>query len=306
MSHKFVVALLLMALVLVCLPALAQDSGQKEDKTFKLLRGSGSAESELELDQEAEEIWEPALESGSIEVSFSLGFLSMNKTILAHDQIIYKYNQEATYWGDMEITGKSAFNPALRLGYTLTPWISVEAVGGLFFADYTSSLTNRHRRPNEANAPVDFDEPALGEFDAEARSLAGGNASVNAVFYPLNLKGGEGRMHPFLTGGLGRMWYTLNSNYVDEGAGSNDLSYGGGFRYLFDKNISLRLEFIFHSNTVQFTPAEYFTVLDAGTTQVPLNEYPFEDGRYVERVVTEFQSESITTFNWSIGVQGTF
>lgn len=305
MSHKFVAALILMALVLVCLPVLAQDSA-KEEETFRLLRGAGSAESELELEDEAEEIWMPAIESGNIEVAFSLGFLNMNKRILGHDQIIYKYNQEATFWGDMEIDGKTAFNPSLRVGYNLTPWISLEAVGGLFFADYTSTLTNRHRRPNEPDAPVDFEEPPLGEYDAEARSLNGGNVGINAVFYPLNMKDGLGRSHPYLTGGVGRMWYSMNSNYVDGSPGSNDLSYGGGFRYLFDKNISLRLEILFHSNKVQWTPSEYFTILNEGTTRVPLTEYPVVDDKVVEQRVTEYESVNITTLNWSIGIQGSF
>ena len=39
---------------------------------------------------------------------------------------------------------------------------------------------------------------------------------------------GEGKMHPFVTGGVGKMWYEMNSNYFDGATGTNDVNFGGG------------------------------------------------------------------------------
>ena len=209
-----------------------------------------------------------------IEVSFAFGFLDFNKVLWEHDQIIYKFTTDATSWGDVKIQGESAFNPVLRLGYNLTKWISLEAVGGVAITEYTSTITNRYSRENKPNSPI-IEDPPLGEYDAENRSLLTLQASLNAVLYPLNIVGdGKGKLHPYLTVGAGKMWYEMNSNYFDGTAGANDLSTGLGLRLLADKNISVRFEVLGHFNTVEFTPSEYFTTLDEGTVVVPLTENP--------------------------------
>lgn len=305
MSHKVVSALILMAVTVICLPSWAQDT--ETEPNFRLLRDSASAASELELEDDADAFWEPAIEGGSIEVTLLLGFMGLKQTILAHDQIIYKYNEEATYWGDMEIEGESAFCPSLRVGYNLNKWFSIEGVGQVSFSEYTSSVENRHRRSNESGSSVDFAEPPLGEFDLEARSLITGSVGFNGMVYPLNISGdGKGRWHPYVSGGIAAMWYDMNSNFTDGPAGTTDLNIGGGIRFLADRNISLRLDVAYHHNTVDFTPAEYFQELDEGTTLVPLNEYPVVNGQYQEHRVTDFESITINALHYSIGVQGSF
>ena len=78
-------------------------------------------------------------------------------------------------------------------------------------------------------------------------------------------------------------------------------------RLLADKNISVRFEVIAHFNEIEFTPSPYFTTLDEGTVVVPLNEYPRqEDGSVDARVVTKYQSHTLSLLNWSIGIQGSF
>lgn len=305
MSHKFVSALMIMALIAVCMPAWGQESDS--DQKFHLLRDSATAAAELELEEEAAQRWEPQIKPGTLEVSFFLGFLNLNKTLLAHDQIIYKYTDEATYWGDMAIQGETAFNPGLRLGYNVNQWFSVEGIGTISFSEYTSTVVNRSRRPNETGAPVDFNEPALGEYDTEARSLITGSAGISALVYPFNIKGdGKGRFHPFVTGGVAAMWYDMNSNYTDGATGTTDLNIGGGIRLLADQNISIRIEALFHSHSMEFSPAEYFRELDEGTTQVPLNEYPIVGDRYEEQAVEAYESNSISSLSYSIGVQASF
>jgi hypothetical protein len=314
MSQKFLSALIILLMITVCTPSLAQDSDPQDSPppeapqpTFKLLRDSSSAVDELDIEDEEMEVWVPRIEGGTVDISFAFGFLDFNKILWEHDQIIYKYTTDATFWGDVKIKGESAFNPVLRLGYTLTDWISLEAIGGLAIAEYNSTITNRRMRENKPDAPI-VDDPPLGEFDAEKRSLLTLQASLNATIYPLSIFGdGEGKMHPFVTGGAGKMWYEMNSNYFDGATGTNDVNFGGGLRILVDRNISVRFEVLAHVNEIQFTPAEYFTTRDEGTVVVPLDEFPKNpDGSVNQQQVTEFSAQSLTLLNWSIGVQGSF
>lgn len=314
MSHKSVSALIILMMITVCTPLFAQDTEPQDvpppeppQKTFDLLRDSSSATDELDIEDEELEVWVPEIRSGTIEVSFAFGFLDFNQVLWEHDQIIYKYTTDATYWGDVAIKGESAFNPLLRLGYNLTNWISFEAIGGVAITEYTSTITNRRYRENKPDAIIE-DNPPLGEYDAENRSLLTLQASLNAVLYPLSFANdGQGKWHPYLTAGVGKMWYEMNSNYFEGTSGAPDFNFGAGVRLLVDKNISVRFEVIAHKNTVEFTPAPYFTTLDEGTVVVPLNEYPMnEDGSVNEQVVTEYEPQSLTLLNWSIGVQGSF
>jgi hypothetical protein len=284
----------------------AQDQGP--EKVYKLLRDDASAREELEIEEQATPAWRPGLKAGTVEVSISLGMLSLDKVLLAHDQMIYKYTTEFTYWGDVTLTGTAAFNPALRLGYQVKDWVALEAIGGLSFSEYTSSIVNRHSRKNEIDAPIDEAEPPLGEYDTEARSLITLQTGLNAVVYPLAWRGdGTGRWHPYLTAGAGRIWYDMNSNYTEGSVSSLDLNAGGGIRVLGDRNVSVRCEVLMHRNTLQWNPATDFLELNEGTTLVPLNEYPVQsDGSFDERPITSFNSLDMNSLSFSIGVQGTF
>jgi hypothetical protein len=300
-------------MIMVCTPLFAQDTEPQETpepkeptETFQLLRDSSAAD-DLDIEEDEQAIWEPAVVGGTIEVSFGFGFLDFNKVLWEHDQIIYKYTTDATSWGDVKIQGESAFNPVLRIGYNLTKWISLEAVGGVAITEYTSTITNRRTRENKPGSTI-VDDPPLGEYDAENRSLLTLQASLNAVLYPLNIAGdGKGKLHPYLTVGAGKMWYEMNSNYFKGTSGANDLSFGLGLRLLADENISVRFEVLGHFNQIEFTPSDYFTTLDEGTVVVPLNEYPRNpDGSVTEQVVTKYDSQTLSLLNWSIGVHGAF
>jgi hypothetical protein len=314
MSRKSVTTLIIFLMIAVSTPLFAQDSEPQDpapteqpQESFQLLRDSSSAADDLNFEDEEAELWEPGIKSGAVEVSFGFGFVDFNKVLWQHDQIIYKYTTDATSWGDVVIKGESAFNPVLRLGYSLTNWFSLEAIGGIAITEYNSTITNRRTRDNKPDAPI-VDDPPLGEFDAEKRSLLTMQSSLNAVIYPLAIGGdGSGKLHPFLTAGAGKMWYDMNSNYFDGISGATDLNVGGGLRILADKNISVRFEVIAHFNTIEFTPAPYFSTRDEGTVVVPLNEYPRqENGSVIPNVVTKYDSVSLSLLNWSIGVQGSF
>ena len=314
MSRKILSALCLLAFVMPCTAVLAQDPAEEAEtktdqtsgKTFKLLRGDAAAR-DLDLAEEAAAVWDPVIRAGDVEVSLAVGFMSMNTTLLQHDQMIYKYNTEATFWGDVELKGESAFAPILRIGYGVTKWLGLESWFGVGISEYSSNITNSRSRKNEPDAPV-VENPPLGEFDAERRSLITLQAGLNATIYPLAIVGdGTGRLHPYLTGGVGNMWYSMNSNYTKDMASAKDLNFGGGLRLLADKNISVRLEVLMHRNTLQWTPADYFMELNEGTTLVPLNEYPVQpDGSVSERPIKEFADNTMSLLQWSIGVQGSF
>jgi hypothetical protein len=290
--------------------ASAPDSAQTTQpskKTFKLLRDSATAAADLDVEGADSEAWVPGVRGGTVEVGMSLGFMNLSGTLLEHEQMIYKYTTESTYWGDVEITGQTAFSPVLRIGYTVNPWLTVESYGGVSFSEYSSTYENRRVRKNEQGA-VPVEDPPLGEFDTEARSLITLQAGLDLLVYPLNFSGdGSGRWHPYVTGQFGGIWYDMNSDFTAGPAGSGDVALGGGLRLLADRNVSLRLEATYHMNTIEFEPAEYFLETDEGTTLVPLTEYPIqEDGTYVEQPVTSFSSQDLSYLVWSIGFQGSF
>jgi hypothetical protein len=274
------------------------DQPKNEEQTFNLLRDTEQTAREEE--EEQVEVFQPRIEPGTIECNFTLGFLNLNQVVLSADQIIYKYDEEATYWGDIAIKGESAFNPIFHLGYVLTPFFSLEGTFGVSFSTYTTDITRRVRRANEAGSTPDPEEPALGEFDAEQRSLVTLNAGLNGVFYPFNLGGGEGRFHPYLTGGFGRMWYDMNSNYIDSAATAWDFNFGGGIRLIGDDLISLRIEAVLHVHDLEFTPAANFEERDEGTLIIPLTTFPDED------IVTQYESQSISSLAWGIGFFASF
>jgi len=317
MSRKTYFALILTTFVFLAFTVsstavLAQDPVEEPKdevpgKSFKLLREGTSAAGDLNLGEEEKIVWEPTLQTGTIEVSLGIGFMNLNKTLLQHDQIIYKYNTDSTFWGDVELVGESAFAPTLRIGYSVTNWLEIEGWTGISISEYAATIENTHSRKNEPDAPV-VDNPEMGEFDAESRSLITIQAGVNALVYPLSINGdSSGRWHPYLTAGAGNMWYDMNSNYTDETASSVDVNFGGGVRLLADKNVSIRFEVLMHRNELHWTPSEYFMELNEGTTLVPLNEYPQDsEGVYTERPVEEFAATTMNLLQWSIGVQGSF
>ncbi len=276
-------------------------------KTFKLLRDSSTAAADLDVEDAEAEMWVPGLRAGTVEVGMSLGFMNLSGTLLEHEQMIYKYTTESTYWGDVKISGQTAFNPLLRVGYTVNPWLTVESYGGVSFSEYSSSVENRRIRANEQGG-VPRDDPPLGEFDAEARSLITLQAGLDLLVYPLNFSGdGTGRWHPYVTGQFGGIWYDMNSDVTASPAGSSDMALGGGLRLLADRNVSLRIEATYHQNSIEFEPAEYFLETDEGTALIPLTEYPVQtDGTILEQRVTSFSAQDLSYLVWSIGFQGTF
>lgn len=291
-------------------------------RIFKLLHESATAAADLEVDEEAE-VWVPGIRAGKIDLSMSLGFMNLSGTLLEHEQMVYRYTTDSTYWGDVVVKAQTAFNPVVRIGYTLKPWLALEGFAGVSFSEYTSTVSNRFVRKNSPDATaVPFEPMADGSLEPEEaqdleetdrraweeRSLITLHGGVGVVVYPLNFNNdGGGRWHPYLTGQFGATTFDMNSNFTSGTAGSSDLAFGGGLRLLAERNISLRLEATFHANSLEFEPAEYFIETNAGSTRVPLMEYPrIQGGGFSERPVTDFAQEDLSYLVWSIGFQGAF
>jgi hypothetical protein len=277
-----------------------------EENDFNLAR---TAQDTTQQGEEALEVpvWDPGLESGKWEVSFSIGFLNLNKTLLAHDQVIYKYTEEATYWGDVALVGKTAFNPTLRLVKNLQTWLALEGFFGMSTSEYSSEITNRSRQLNDEGASPDPEEPPLTDVDGERRSCITLNLGANALLYPFDFDDGKGRWHPYIIGGISRFWMDPNSNYTNNPSKSWLLSGGLGLRFIADDLISVRFEVIYNTTTLQFTPAEYFDSLDEGTVKIPVYEYiPNPDGSVTEQRVTEYNSQKLNTISWALGFVASF
>ncbi len=305
MSQKSLSALIILAFILVCTPVWAQldDPG----KSFPLSRDGAETDEDSETAIEELEIWTPQIKQGDFAVSLMVGYLDLNKTILSHDQIIYKWIREEVLWGDVDMKGTTSFNTSVRAGYNVTQWLCIEGLGGFSVGDCSTTAENRGGRSNEINSSPYATEPALGEFDLENRSLLTIQAGLNAVVYPLNFTGdAEGRFHPYVSGSVGRMWFSMNSNYSDEPTADMSYTLGGGMRFLVDKVVSIRFEMNMNRTTVTFDPRENFEEFEEGTLLIPLEEYPFIDDALQVTRVKEFGSQSNTFIGYSLGVQITF
>lgn len=302
MSQKLLFTLLICALTFGAASAWAQDQ-EAEEKTFDLQHGQ-KVEDEYEIEDEGP-AYEPILEEDRFEFSFTLGYMGLgSQTLFQQDRIIYKYTDEFTYYGDVEITGASAFNPSLYLNYNFSPWLVLEPTVGISFSEYTATVGNRFGISNTPDDDTIITDPELGEFDAENRSCITMNAGINALFYPADYGNfGRGRFHPFLLGGIHRSWYSLNSDYTDSMSDNWTYVAGAGFRLIADDLISIRFQVTYNRTDVEFDPDDNFVTLDEGTLPVPVTSHSQENG---VQSITEFDSHTVSAISWGLGVTANF
>lgn len=250
------------------------------------------------------ERYEPRIEPGRFEFSLTLGYYGLSKTLLEHDQMIYKANTQFFYYGDVSLEGESAFTPFLHAAYNVTPYLAVEGCLGLAFSEYNATISHARAVSPEGGEPEIVEPGEIGEFDAERRSVLGIFTNVNAVLYPLNIGNeGKGRWHPYVTAGLGRAQYDMDSNYTDKGAAALNLAFGGGLRLIADDMISVRFEVLQMVHDIEFTPAKNFEVRDEGTVVIPV--YQFARNGFPSEV-EEYSSNSLGSLAWSLGVTASF
>lgn len=300
MSHRTILAIVgLLALL------AASATAQTPERSFNLKRAA-IADTTARAAQEAQKPrYVPGLQAGRLEASLTLGYLDLNTPMVTYpERLIYKYSTDFTYYGDVVLQGESAFNPVLRLSYSLAPWFALEGTGGISVSEYRSKITSRIGISNELDSDERILDPALGPYDGEQRSCITLSGGLSALYYPFDTgKSGEGRWHPFLIGGAGRTLYSLNSNYTAQGTSAWTLSGGGGLRFIADELVSVRFEVIYNRSRIQFDPAERFLSLNDGTLSIPLDALP-DVGRPV--TVTEFPEQIISALSWGIGFTAGF
>jgi hypothetical protein len=297
-------ACLLLLLALAVGPAQAQSDTQT-GKQFNLQHAR--EDTVAMSDQEAEvETWEPGIEPGALEMSLTLGFLDLNQTLLSADQVIYKFTDKQIYWGDVSLIGQSAFNPEVRLSYNLSHWLAIEPLFSISVSEYNGQIINRHSRENtnDPNARV-LDDPELGEYDAEHRSAITLGTGADLQIYPFNLLrgNGKGRLHPFLLGGVSRVWFDLNSNYTAKAAAAWNYMAGVGLRLIADDLVSVRIHALYQQAKVQFPVADVFDEVE-GFAPAPVYQYP--NGEPPPVVLQEFASRTISGISWGVGFTANF
>lgn len=310
--HQKLLALGLCLLVFAAAGAAAQEqpgaATQGGERSFNLRHTSLEEQQAAQVAEEVQQVeYEPIIDERTLEASVTLGFWLLDKTLLQHDNIIYKYTDEDTYFGDVAIKGQSAFNPQVRLNYNLFPWFSLEPVFGVSVSEYTATVGRPRSLSNQAVGGGDVsleDVEGIGEYDAENRSIITLSTGLNAVFYPHDYGNfAKGRWHPYVQGGFTRTWLSINSDYTGDSASAWDVNGGGGIRLVADRLISIRLEVLFHHMTVDFVPKDSFRVLDEGETRIPVYEYIEGIG---PRVVSDYTSQTLNTMSWALGFTANF
>lgn len=275
-----------------------------ETPSFNLKPTGGSRDEVEDVDSASE--YEPIIAEKSVETTLTLGFWDLGVTLLEHDAMIYRYADDFTYIGDVVLKGESAFNPQLRVSYNFNPWFSVEPFFDISVSEYQSTITNPQQVSNtDEDAELEAVD-ALGEFDNERRSNITLGTGVNALFFPWDYGNfGKGRWHPYVIGGVSRVWMDINSDYVDDRAAMWRYGAGAGFRLIADEMVSLRFEMMYNRFSFQFTPAETFFEKNEGQLRVPVSAYVAgENPPLVD--VAEFEKQSASTLTWSLGFIATF
>jgi hypothetical protein len=305
MSQRSLLAALAV-LVLACGVATAQTPAPEKSFSLKHVSAADTtAQARAQAREAAKPSWKPCLRQGRLEASLSLGYLNLGTPLVSYpERMIYRVTTAAIYYGDVVLKGDSAFNPVLRLGYGLKKWFTIEGAWGVSVSEYKASIG----RPVFLSTDPENDDgrqPAtIGEFDAEQRSCITLSSGLNGIIYPFDIKGdGGGRLHPFLLGGMGRTWYSLNSNYTKGTTSAWTMTGGAGIRYIADDLISVRIEALYNRSRIQFDPAETWLTLNEGTVLIPIYQLP-ETGDVT--TVTEFESQDIGALSWAIGFTATF
>jgi len=276
-----------------------------EELSFNLKPGGKTAQ-EQAADETEVYAYEPILAEKKIEGSVTLGFWNLGTTLISHDSLIYKYTDERTYYGDVELSGESAFNPQLRLSFNLFTWFALEPFFDISVSEYQSTIANRKSISNASSGgqlePVEPED--IGEFDEERRSNITLGTGLNAIFYPRDYGNlGRGNFHPYLIGGASRVWMSINSDYVEESASMWRYSGGAGFRIIADDLISVRFEMLYNRVSFGFTPAESYLDLDEGQRHIPVYTYIPSEGA---QIVEDFDDISYSSLSWALGFIAAF
>lgn len=222
---------LLIPLLLLAIPAACWSQGLDDLDDLE----------DLDQDVVTETPFEPGIQVDTWEFQLHIGFMNLNQSLFAADQIIVKWDPKGTLYGDMSVDGSSSFSPQLRIGRN---WgrIGWQSSFGLTMGDFQQSITNVTER-SLSGKPGDVE---LDDTDAERGSLVMWYQDHALVFNVMT----KGRVLPYVLGGVGAQYWVIDSQYVYDSDSAFTYSFGGGLRIVGDELWSVVLELRDYVSTV--------------------------------------------------------
>lgn len=202
-----------------------------------------------------EEVFEPGIEPNKWEISVMFGATDLATVMLESPAIIVDIEEPGDFiMADMELTGEQSFSPGLRMSRTLGRHFALE--GSAFFAvgDFEQTLTGFQQKFTDPQS-----DNELTEQEREKGSYFKWNTELNGIWYPR----GEGRIQPYVIGGVGYQFMELDSVYVDGMSSAPVFSYGAGLRIVGDDLYSFRVEVRNFHSTQSFEAAREFATIVA-------------------------------------------
>jgi hypothetical protein len=192
------------------------------------------------------------VEPGVWELGLQVGYLNLNHRLFGATAIVVDVEDPSTaIFGDMEVSGESSFHPQLKINRTFGRHFAFESALGFTVGDYQQSVVE-----GSLELWIDPSDPGneLTDLERERGSYFMWMYEGSGVWYPL----GEGRVQPFVTGGVGFQQYNIDSKYLGGASSSVAFSYGGGLRVIGDDLYSFRLEVRNYHTSIQFDVAQEF------------------------------------------------
>lgn len=231
-------------------PALAQDPEEPGPQDLD----------DLDEGVVIEEPFVPGIEPWTWELGLQVGYVDLDKTMLAADAIVVDVENPAdAIFADMQIGGAWSFMPQVRVNYNLGSHFSFENGIGFSIGDFAQTVSEDQEKWVN---PDSFNE--LTEEELEKGSYFIWNHEHGITWYPRGwwifdrFSSKEGAVQPFLSLMAGTQSIFLDSDYVQEPATTFQFSYGLGLRIVGDDLYSIRVEARNYHSQVQYDVDEYF------------------------------------------------
>ncbi len=212
-----------------------------------LFAPAASAQDIDELDEDVvlEAPFEPGIEAGKWEFSLLFGYVDLSHTLMQADGIVVDVEgaNEAIF-GDMELAGESSFHPQLRINRNFGQHLALVNTVGFAIGDFQQSVSNDQERWLD---PLDAGN-VLTDLELEKGSYFVWMHDHALTWYPR----GQGRLQPYLVGGVGTQFYFVDSRYIDGMASGLTFSYGAGLRVVGDDLFSLQIEVRNYQTAIQY------------------------------------------------------
>lgn len=238
-----------------------------------------------------EEVFEPGIEPSTWELSLTFGQMDVSQELLAATGIVVDIEEPGEFiTSDMALSGEQSFAPALTIGRTFGRNFALQGTAMFAVGDFEQSLTGNQRKYVDP-----LSENEVTELETEKGSYWQWNTSLEALWYPR----GEGRIQPYLIGGVGYQFLELDSIFVANNVSAPLYSYGIGLRIVGDDLYSFRIEVRNYHSTQSFDPADEFATIVApnggGVFDIPVfQEDPNSDGTVEVLIQRDRQNLSVS------------